>query len=126
MQISDDRPVGEIPTKATVIEAMQAALSASIKVEEPWGNAWATGVLAAHVWLAKEADDGSDRLMHLLLEAGSHARVALHGTRGYPLSDVLTSMWTKWWLALPPDLTPCEPGCGICGKALRQAEGAVA
>lgn len=36
-----------IPTKADVVAAMQAALTAALSTKDPWGNDWATGVLGA-------------------------------------------------------------------------------
>ena len=92
-----------VPTKAAVVSAMQEALTAALATEEPWGNAWATGALAGLVWRAREAEEGSDALMAILSDAGSAARVALHGTPGYRHVRTLESLYTKWFLALPPD-----------------------
>lgn len=92
-----------VPTKAEVTSAMQRALTAALATEEPWGNIWATAVLGALVWRAREAEEGSDTLMEILKDAQSHARVALHGTRGYRHVYVLEGLYSQWFLALPPD-----------------------
>lgn len=109
------------PSKTEILVAMQTALVAALRTVEPWGNAWATGALAAYVWLAREAADGSDELYRALDEGRSHARVALHGTRGMATVEALEQLFSAWWSHRVEVETPaCQCGSSMCRECARR------
>lgn len=108
----------EMPNKRTICTAIQAALKAANQTREPWGNTWATGVLAALLWRAREAEDTA-LLQDILCEAGSVARVALHGTPGYVHVYRLDALNVAAFMADTRVQAPCE--CDLCARR-RQRE----
>ena len=109
------------PTKSAIRSALGLALTAALACKEPWGNAWATGVLAAFTWLAAEAEEGSVELGRALFEGRDHAQVALHGTVGMRHVETLNTLATRWFMAQP--IEPCACGGSLCAACMRAAKG---
>jgi hypothetical protein len=109
------------PSKTVILVAMQTALVAALRTVEPWGSVWATGALAAYVWLAREAADGSDELYRALDEGRSVAHVALYGTREMTTVAELNRLFSQWWShRVEVEKPACNCGSSMCQECARR------
>lgn len=109
------------PTKVEILVALQTALVAALRTVEPWGNLWATGALAAYVWLAREAAEGIDELYGALDQARSVAHVALYGTREMSTVAELNRLFAQWWShCVEAESKACTCGSSLCGECARR------